>query len=141
MKKMKLSLLLALSMSIMVGCGNNDKVETTTSTGVIIESVKEEKSVTLEIKEDNKEIKEIDVPVKEGELLGDIMADHLDIEEDNGMITSIEGHEQDAKAQKYWLYEVNGEFATVGANDYKVQPGDVITWNLAALELETSSSK
>ena len=138
---MKLGLLLALSMSVMVGCGNTDTVDTTASTGVIVESVKAEKGITLEIKEDNQAIKEIEVPAKEGELLGDIMADNLEIEEDNGMITSIEGHEQNAKDQKYWLYEVNGEFATVGANDYKVQPGDVITWNLAALDLETSSNK
>ena len=35
---------------------------------------------------------------------------------------------------KYWQYWVNGEYANVGANLYKVKNGDSILWKLAGYE-------
>ncbi len=35
---------------------------------------------------------------------------------------------------KYWQYWVNGEYATVGANAFKLKNNDVVEWKLASYE-------
>ncbi|HAS80940.1 MAG: hypothetical protein UR25_C0001G0040 [Candidatus Nomurabacteria bacterium GW2011_GWE1_32_28] len=43
------------------------------------------------------------------------------IEEINGIKSSNE---------KYWLYYVNNKKADIGISDYKIKPGDIISWKL-----------
>ncbi len=50
--------------------------------------------------------------------------------EPSGFITSINGVSQDASSGRYWLYYVNGELGQVGASQYAVEDGDIITWKL-----------
>lgn len=50
--------------------------------------------------------------------------------EPSGFITSINGVSQDASKGMYWLYYVNGEMGQVGASQYVVKDGDIITWKL-----------
>ena len=38
------------------------------------------------------------------------------------------------KKNIYWLYEINDEFAQVGAADYTLEDGDVISWELEPSE-------
>lgn len=47
------------------------------------------------------------------------------------MIESINGLNNDAK--NFWLYEVNGKSATVGAEEYVLQNGDEVNWTFTAL--------
>lgn len=49
------------------------------------------------------------------------------------MITSIDG--TSAEGNSYWAFYVNGQYASVGADSYKLQPNDQITF-----KLETSTS-
>ncbi|HNT30577.1 MAG TPA: DUF4430 domain-containing protein [bacterium] len=42
------------------------------------------------------------------------------------MINGINGIQADTTAGKYWLWNLNGEMASVGADAYEVQPGDSI---------------
>lgn len=35
---------------------------------------------------------------------------------------------------KYWLYQINGKAADVGASQYKLQDKDIITWEFKAYE-------
>jgi len=46
------------------------------------------------------------------------------------LITSINGFKSDEHA--FWIYEVNGKPATVGANTYILKNGDIITWKYVA---------
>lgn len=32
--------------------------------------------------------------------------------------------------EKYWIYYVNNEKAHIGISDYKIKPGDVVSWKL-----------
>ncbi len=48
--------------------------------------------------------------------------------EPSGFITSINGVSQDPSNGLYWIYYVNGVAGQVGASQYIVQEGDVITW-------------
>ena len=33
-------------------------------------------------------------------------------------------------AEKYWIYYVNNKKANIGISDYKIKPGDVVSWKL-----------
>jgi len=48
-----------------------------------------------------------------------------DIEADSGLVTSIEGVEQDEDKNLFWLYYVNGKLAQKGAAEVKLAAGDV----------------
>jgi hypothetical protein len=43
-------------------------------------------------------------------------------------IESIMGIANDAKANKFWMYYINGKSAEAGASAYTVKDGDVIEW-------------
>lgn len=97
------------------------------------EAKKDTKSqVTIEVTMDNgkEEVAKENIEVKAGANVYDVMKENFKIEDDNGMITSIEGKKQDAAASKYWMFEVNDEPAMKGAKDIEVKAGDVITWDL-----------
>ena len=73
--------------------------------------------------------KEITVP--EGTYLLDVMEAEYDIvDEGAGFVSSINGNEHDMDAERYWLFYVNDEMASVGAADYEIEEGDVIEWKL-----------
>lgn len=91
---------------------------------------------TLELKEDGETFSNETLVIKEGESLMSLMAEQHDIGEENGMIMEIDGHKSDSQADKYWLYEVNGEMPDVGANEYFPQKDDKIVWELKELEIE-----
>lgn len=57
-----------------------------------------------------------------------------DVVVDNGLITSLCGTQQDEGQGKYWIYTINGEFATVGANEYVPKNGEDIVFDLHAYE-------
>ncbi|AMB99594.1 hypothetical protein AWM75_06190 [Aerococcus urinaehominis] len=63
----------------------------------------------------------------------DNMQQWYEIEGKEGFIETIEGQSQDEAQSRYWLYTVNGEMVNVGADEYYVQAGDVIIWNLASI--------
>jgi hypothetical protein len=69
--------------------------------------------------------------IPEGSTVFDVMtACNIPFEEEGGFVTSINGVSQDATANMYWIYYVNGEMPAVGAGEYIVQDGDEITWKL-----------
>ncbi|MBG9982106.1 DUF4430 domain-containing protein [Aerococcaceae bacterium DSM 111020] len=92
----------------------------------------EEVTATISIIIDGEEQSELsqEVIVQEGTTLMEAMEEYFDIEYSDGMITSIDSHEQDVDAGRYWLYDVNGEMATVGAGDYELAEGDLVEWKL-----------
>ncbi|HGH9206143.1 TPA: DUF4430 domain-containing protein [Streptococcus pyogenes] len=63
--------------------------------------------------------------VKEDTVL-EILKDNYEVKEKDGFITAIDGIEQDTKANKYWLFKVNGKMADKGADQITVKDGDSI---------------
>lgn len=61
-----------------------------------------------------------------------IMKKHYKVKEDDGMITSINGHKQNKKTQKYWLYSINGKDATKGAAKTYLKNNDKVHFKLNA---------
>jgi hypothetical protein len=43
-------------------------------------------------------------------------------------IESIMGIANDAKANKFWMYDINGKSAEIGASAYIVKDGDMLEW-------------
>ncbi|MFC6346668.1 DUF4430 domain-containing protein [Vagococcus carniphilus] len=126
----------------LTGCGAKgedtakDSSTKASSSEVAASSEKTEDGVKVTLQEDGKEISSKDIEIKDGAFLGDIMADNFDITEENNMISSIDGKKQDNKAQKYWIYTVNGKEAEVGASEYKLKTGDEVVWNLSKFEMK-----
>jgi len=133
---------LTLLLVALTGCASTEhdtKKEssmTEESSEVLVSSEKQEDSVVVALKEDGEKISTKEIIIKDGALLGDVMADNFDIEEENGMIISIDGKKQDNKEQKYWIYTVNGKEAEIGANDYILEDGDKVEWNLSKFEMD-----
>ncbi|MDM5190336.1 DUF4430 domain-containing protein [Bacillus sp. DX4.1] len=127
MRKSKLfitSLLMIITMFVFAGCqGKQDEAKKTDTKAP---------QVTIEVTMDNgkETVAKEKVKVKNGEKLYDAMKENFKVEDQDGMITSIEGKKQDVSAKKYWMFDVNKEPAMKGAKDIELKDGDVITWDL-----------
>src|SRR5690625_4718596 len=89
---------------------------------------------TLSIDEGDEVITEKEVPISEGDLLMDVLKANFDVEEEGGFITSIEGVAPEEDEEKSWMFFVNDEMATVGAQEVELNPGDQVTFDLQAWE-------
>ncbi|SER14231.1 protein of unknown function [Gracilibacillus ureilyticus] len=115
-----------LGMFILAGCSAAEQDE------IPNKDVSETAQITISIEEEI--IAEKDIEINEEKNLMDLLEENFEIESDEGFITSIEGYEQNVTENKYWLYNINGEPATTGANDYQLKPGDDIVFNLGNVE-------
>lgn len=139
---MKKWLLLTASALFLVGCGEvetppAESVESMSSTAESVAVVEDAMvSATIKVTVDGEAIDdgEQEVEVEEGTMLLDVMEEYYEIEETDTFISSINGHAQDADANKWWLFDVNGEMSEVGAADLEVKEGDLIEWKLEAFE-------
>lgn len=146
MKKKLMSVLSLLSLLVLMTACQNPSQEEATTTVAETEAVttakesstsekKDTMEVSIEILVDGQAIKpEETFEVESGSKLLTVMKDHYEIEEKDGFVQAIEGHQQDEAANKWWLFDVNGEMAEVGAADLTLNPGDQISWKLAVLE-------
>ena len=78
-------------------------------------------------------------PVDAGETAMRSLDRVADIESDSGLVTAIEGVEQDADKNVFWLYYVNGKLAQKGAAEVKLEGGDVEWWDLHNWKKECAS--
>lgn len=129
---------LLLSFGVLAGCSTAEQSPNETSeTKEQTSETEVEETTVITISQDNGEeiIAEEKVEVEEGAILFDVMEENFELEAtEDGFITSIEGVSQDEEAGKYWMYEVNGEAAMVGAKEYELEPGDEVTFDLHAME-------
>ncbi|MRI81666.1 DUF4430 domain-containing protein [Aerococcaceae bacterium DSM 109653] len=141
---MKKWLLLLSASFILTACGEQTTETSTDTTSQETSSVVEDAStedvvtveVTISVTEDGELIEngEQVVEVEEGALLLDVMKENFEIEETDTFINAINGVEQDATANKWWLFDVNGEMAQKGAAETELKAGDLIEWKLEAYE-------
>ncbi|WP_144808747.1 DUF4430 domain-containing protein [Enterococcus casseliflavus] len=84
--------------------------------------------------EKDQEIETKTVTFKEGVSLMTIMKENFDLEENQGMITSIDGLAQDEKAGYYWTYTINDEMITTGADDTFLGNNDKVVFTYEKFE-------
>lgn len=127
MKKFNQLVLGASILITLTGCGTKQTSQTT-------ESSQNSATINIVLKEDHKEIDSKEVSVKKEEVLYDVMKDNYDIEDTKGFVTSIDGHKQDEKENKYWMYSINGKQAEKGVKETKVSDGDNVEFDLSKLD-------
>lgn len=135
MKKKQLLLSgLILGMFLISGCTTqaNEATLTTTTTQESVSPV--EQTATIILQEDGKEITKEVVSFEPGAVVFDVMDEHFEIVHQDGFITSIDGMTQDEAANKYWLYDINGEMALKGAKELALQAGDEILFKLEEMK-------
>lgn len=131
MKKFKGLLVLAMSLVVLAGCStNNTGTDATTDTTSAVETAQDfEVSVTVFNEEE--EVSQKTLTVEADTNLMTALQDNFEIIEDNGMITAIDGIEQDADEGFYWTYTINGEMVNTGANDTILEADDEIVMTYA----------
>ena len=135
MKKKQLLLSgLVLGMFLVSGCTTpaNEATLTTTTTQESVSPV--EQTATIILQEDGKEITKEVVSFEPGAVVFDVMDEHFEIDHQDGLITSIDGMTQAEAANKYWLYDINGEMALKGAKELALQAGDEILFKLEEMK-------
>lgn len=140
----KSSLLMILVLGLTACQTTEPKTEETTAINTVESTVvdssvkadeKSEATIVIKITVDGEEIaNQEDIKINEGDILLDVMKASFKVQEKDGFVTAIEGHTQDEKANKFWMFDVNGEMAPVGAGEYKLKDQDQIVWKLEAFE-------
>lgn len=121
---------------VLASCGTETEAPEETGTDDDVEEVndtaEEEVTATFEVAIDGETLSDLtqEVTVPVGTVAMDVMHEYYDIEDDGGFITAIDGNEQDLEAERYWLYYVNDEMPSVGADQYEIEEGDRIEWRL-----------
>ncbi|HLR80009.1 MAG TPA: DUF4430 domain-containing protein [Bacillota bacterium] len=145
MNKWLLRLLtMLLVIGLVTGCSvNQDEQQETNKPGEQSErteqnqsSTEAEETVVITISKDEGEkiIAEQEIAIEADAILMDVLKDSFEIEEEGGFITSIEGVAPEDDEEKAWMYFVNGEMASVGAEEFELHPGDEVTFDLQAWE-------
>lgn len=142
---MKKIISLFIALIFLSGCATDTAVqEDTADTAVVEETTQEttsdseaeniEVSTIFEINGENEEAMSGTYEVEAGTTLLDFMKNEFEVEESDGFIESINGYAQNPEGDLYWLYEINGEFSTVGAADYILEEDDNVSWTLNPAE-------
>lgn len=91
-------------------------------------------TVSFSFEEDEEAVADLakEIEVEEGQTVLEALQANYEVTEDGGMVTAIEGIEQNEEENKWWLYSVNDEQPNVGAAEYILQDGDEVKWTLNA---------
>lgn len=133
MKRKNLVFVLLLSLLLFSGCESKQAGATDTSQStekVAASSEREAMKTSITLLDGEKELSKKDLSFKDGDSLFDVLKENYSIEDDDGMITAIDGHAQDAKNNKYWVFTINDEQVNVGAKDAKLKNGDRVVFKL-----------
>ncbi|AGY82144.1 DUF4430 domain-containing protein [Carnobacterium inhibens] len=139
MKVFKLGFIVAATFSL-AACGNTTVQDSDSSAAksstLVEQQAKETLSVVMSLEQDGKEVEGAtqELEVEEGTTVLEALKGQYEVIEEDGLILSIDGMEQDEDAGNYWLYEVNGEQPTVGAAECEIKDGDQVKWLLNALQ-------
>ena len=97
MKKLILGFVLSSFLMVGTACSTNTEKTTFQSS---TEQKQGELHLTLSLVEDEKEFATKEVTAKDSDTVLDILKANFDVKEDGGFVTSIDGKEQDPKANK-----------------------------------------
>ena len=132
MKKRTVFFALIFSLTLISGCTSKPAESSDSSsakeTVASSEKIGEKASTTLV--DGDKELSKKQVSFEKGESLFDVLKETYAVEDDNGMITSIDGHPQDEKNNKYWVFTINDEQVNSGAKDVTLKKDDRVVFKL-----------
>lgn len=92
-----------------------------------------DKEVTVVITTADEELANETVGASSDETLMDIMENHFDLDvTEEGFVEALEGVAEDPDEGLFWVFEVNDEMVTVGAEEFVPEDQDTVTWELMA---------
>ncbi|MFI3125371.1 DUF4430 domain-containing protein [Streptococcus suis] len=119
-----------LSALVLLGCSTTSNQPTASSQ---IEETSQLLEATLRITTDGQTSTK-NVRFEAGDSVMDVLEEYYDIEEENGMVTVIDGKSQDPASNTYWMYKVNGSLAEKGAAEQILQEGDDVEFYLESFQ-------
>lgn len=124
--------MLMLSIGLLTACGVNESPTAVAQPEVdeVEEVETQELTATFNIIVDEESIEEKEVDFAEGDTVMDVLDTNFTTDETDGFLESIEGYDQDQDNSLFWMYDVNGEEAAVGADEYELEDGDTVEWVL-----------
>nr|MBO0489046.1 DUF4430 domain-containing protein [Enterococcus sp. DIV1094] len=111
------------------GCADQTSKPTDQQTSSLVRD--EQATITLQEDGEDKLIKK--VIFKTGQNLLAVLEENFTVEEDMGFITSINGHQQNEKEKKYWMFSVDGKNTRVGAKETILKDEQTVIFNLDTL--------
>ncbi|HFI0665815.1 TPA: DUF4430 domain-containing protein [Streptococcus suis] len=119
-----------LSVLVLLGCSTTSNQPTASSQ---VEETSQLLEATLRITTDGQNSTK-NVRFEAGDSVMDVLEEYYDIEEENGMVTVIDGKSQDPASNTYWMYKVNGSLAEKGAAEQILQEGDDVEFYLESFQ-------
>lgn len=126
MKKIYSTLILALLVCSLTACSTTNNSTSTKNSSETSSSKMTENQATIRIKPLEGKESSKKVTFTEGQTVMEVMKKNFKIEEDKGLITSIDGVSQDTNTNVYWLYKINGELASKGAAETTLSQNDEV---------------
>lgn len=132
MKKRTVFFALIFSLMLISGCTSKpaESSDSSSAKGTAASSEKVEEKASIMLVDGDKELSKKQVSFEKGESLFDVLKETYAVEDDNGMITSIDGHAQDEKNNKYWVFTINDEQVNSGAKDVTLKKDDRVVFKL-----------
>ncbi|MCF1684982.1 DUF4430 domain-containing protein [Tetragenococcus halophilus] len=134
MKKKFVAGIAFFSALFIVGCSNEQDAADTSEATSQTSQAQEEITATVEIEDEDQTVDEKEIETTTDETLMEVMQDNFDIEEDSGMITTIEGIEQDEDDNMYWTYTINDEMVNTGADETTLEDNDQVVFTYDKME-------
>lgn len=128
MKKYLLALLTVFTLAL-AGCANGEGNTANNQNAGENQEAQQPKEVTIEFSKET-------VDFEAGETLMEVMEREYDLtlDESGQFIVGIDGIESDTENSYFWTYTINNEEVLVGANEYKMEEDDVVTFNYSKWE-------
>ncbi|GFK22460.1 DUF4430 domain-containing protein [Tetragenococcus halophilus] len=134
MKKKFVAGIAFFSALFIVGCSNEQDAADTSEATSQTSQAQEEITATVEIEDEDQIVDEKEIETTTDETLMEVMQDNFDIEEDSGMITTIEDIEQDEDENMYWTYTINDEMINTGADETTLEDNDQVVFTYDKME-------
>lgn len=132
MKKRTVFFALIFSLTLISGCTSkpSESSDSSSAKETVASSEKIEEKASITLVDGDKELSKKQVSFEKGQSLFDVLKETYAVEDDNGMITSIDGHAQDEKNNKYWVFTINDEQVNSGAKDVTLKKDDRVVFKL-----------
>ena len=134
MKKKFVAGIAFFSALFIVGCSSEQDAADTSEATSQTSQAQEEITATVEIEDEDQTVDEKEIEATTDETLMEVMQDNFDIEEDSGMITTIEDIEQDEGENMYWTYTINEEMVNTGADETTLEDNDQVVFTYDKME-------
>lgn len=118
------------------GTTNNSTQSSETELADEAEEQSDEIDITISKNEGEETLDQKTVSIEEGAILMDIMQEHfeLDTEFDGSFVVGIDGVGPEEDEEVAWMYSVNGDEPNVGADEYELEFGDEVIFDLQPWE-------